>query len=163
MVLVLGDDKDVSESIKESLKTRYRGQEKAYQIASHEDRLINFESNCHALGVPVCRWKHRPWKRLLSLAHKVLTGGSLMQYGPKPADQERQAVALCMAKGIGEKTATALIKEYGSIANLCTASLQDLSTFKQDGRKIGQAKAESIIRLLHSGLVDERDVHMVKA
>ena len=60
-----------------------------------------------------------------------------MQYAPMPIDGERQAASLCMAKGIGEVTASALMAEYGSISNLCTASLEDLSNFRIDNQRYG--------------------------
>ena len=113
MVLVLGGDDDVQAAIKDSLVTRYRGSELGYQIASYSDRLINFESNCAALGVPVYRWKASPCKRLLSLADKILTGGNLMQYAPKPADGERELAAASMLfPGIGPKTLEPYLQEY---------------------------------------------------
>jgi len=160
MILVLGGDAEVSEAIKASLQTRYSGQELAFNIASYESRLIDFESQAETLGCPVRRWKSQPWKRLLSLAHKTLTGASLMGYIPRPADNERAATALCMARSVGEKTAFALMADYGSIANLCTASLEDLASFRQDGRKIGQKKAEAIIKLLHSEVPSRNDPHI---
>ncbi len=160
MVVVLGGDNQVSEAIIESLQTRYHGKDLGFQISSYESRLRDFEGQCFALGIPVMRWQTGQYKRLLSVAHKTLTGASLMSYKPRPADNERQAVALCMAKNIGEKTAVALMAEYGSIANLCTASLEDLATFKQDGRRIGMSKAESLIRLMHGELPGKHDIHI---
>lgn len=160
MILVLGGDDEVQAAVKDALVTRYRGQELGFQIASYNDRLMDFEANCEALGCPVRRMKTSPWKRLLSTAHKILTGGSLMQYAPRPAEGEREITALCVAKGIGPKTAAAIYSDYGSIANLCTATMEDLAAFKQDGRKIGQAKAEAICRLLHGGnLPNKNDIH----
>lgn len=160
LILVLGGDAEVSDAIKASLTTRYRGQELAFNISSYESRLIDFESQAEALGCPVRRWKSQPWKRLLSLAHKTLTGASLMGYIPRPAENERAATALCMARSVGEKTAFALMGEYGSIANLCTASLEDLASFKQDGRRIGPKKAEAVIRLLHGEIPGKHDPHL---
>jgi len=49
-IIVLGSDADVSEAVKLSLQTRYRGQELGYNIASYESRLIDFESQSEALG-----------------------------------------------------------------------------------------------------------------
>ena len=148
-VVVLGNDSAISAAIKDSLKTRYHGKELGFEIASYEDRLINFESNCEVIGCNVHRWGSRPWKRLLSLSHKVLTGGSIIQYGPKASNGDRQVMAMTLAKGIGEKTARALLQEYGSIASLCAATEEDLSTCKADGRKIGLSKAQAIRGLLH--------------
>lgn len=115
MVLVLGSDEDVLEAIKEATKTRYRGAERAYQIASYSDRLIDFESNCEALGCPVRRWAASPFKRLLSTVNKVLTGGDLMSYRPHPANGERELAAAAMlfgGNGIGPKTLEPVMQDY---------------------------------------------------
>jgi hypothetical protein len=160
MIVVLGGDSQVSDAIMSALKTRYHGKELGFQIGSYESRLRDFEGQCFALGMPIMRWQTGQYKRLLSVAHKVLCGASLMSYKPRPADNERQTVALCMAKHIGEKTASALITEYGSIANLCTASLEDLAAFKQNGRKIGMSKAESVVRLIHGELPGKHDIRI---
>ena len=162
IVLVLGDDRDVYYAAKASLKPRYPDEnELEFQIRDYLNRLRDFEANSFSMHVPVFRWKDMPFERLLSTVHKSLTGGNLYGYGPRPAEGEREITALCMAKGIGPKTAAAIYSDYGSIANLCTATMEDLSAFKQDGRKIGQAKAEAICRLLHGGnLPNKNDIHM---
>lgn len=113
MFLVLGSDADVSNAIMDSLKTRYRGSELGYQIASYEKRLIDFEAQCEALGCPVRRWKAMPYSRLLSTTHKILTGASLAGYGPRPKANEREVFAAnCLFRGIGEKTLAEVLKEY---------------------------------------------------
>lgn len=129
MVLVLGDDKDVLAAINESLWTRYRGQELGFQIASYQDRLINFESCCGSLGVPVYRWRSSPWKRLLSLADKMLNGGSLMSYRPKPAEGERlEAAASMLFKGLGPDTMKTVLEYYDIrfVPKSGSPSLEDL-------------------------------------
>ena len=114
MVLVLGSDEDVTNAIKDATKTRYRGQERAYQIGSYNDRLIDFEAQCEALGCRVARWKASPWKRLLSTVHKVLAGGNLMSYRPKPANGERELAAASMlfGNGIGPQVLKPVLAEY---------------------------------------------------
>ncbi len=113
MVLVLGSDEDITNAIKDATKTRYKGQERAYQIGSYNDRLLDFESNCEALGCRVARWKASPWKRLLSTVNKVLTGGNLMSYRPKPANGERELAAASMLfSGIGPVTMANVLKYY---------------------------------------------------
>jgi len=118
MFLVLGSDQDVSDAIYDSLKTRHKGKELSFQIGSYEKRIIDFESQCEALHCPVERWEKAPYSRLLSRVAKVLLGASLMGYSPRPEENERQAACLKMAYGIGEKTAFALMADYGSISNL---------------------------------------------
>jgi ERCC4-type nuclease len=113
MILVLGGDDEVHEAIKDSLVTRYRGKELGFQISSYGDRLIDFESQCEALGCPVRRWRSLPWKRLLSTAHKILTGGNLTGYRPRPADGERELIAAAtLFKGIGPETCKTLLEDY---------------------------------------------------
>jgi hypothetical protein len=111
-VVVTGNDIDISDAIYNALKTRYRGSELHFQMASYEDRLMDFESNSEALGCPVRRWKN-PWRRLLSLTHKILTGGSLMGYRPKPANGERDIVAACcLFVGLGPALMATLLEDY---------------------------------------------------
>ncbi len=113
MVLVLGGDDEVSAAIRTSLVTRYRGQELAYQIANYEARLQDFEAQSFAMGIPVMRWKARPFSRLLSHAAKVLLDGNLMDYRPRPADGERELVAACcLTRGIGPETWRNVLAEY---------------------------------------------------
>ena len=113
MILVLGGDKEVSQAIFEALKKQYRGDELKYQVASYEDRILDFEAQCYGLHIPVMRWHSRPFKRLLSTAHKVLTGASLMQYCPRPVEGERDLVAASLLfRGIGAKTLMPVLDEY---------------------------------------------------
>lgn len=113
MALVLGDDADVQAACLDALKTRYRGQERAFQLASYLDRLIDFEANAGAMGVPVMRWKSQPWRRLLSMSHKILTGGDLYGYRPRPAEGEREVVAAsCLFKNIGPETWKKILVDY---------------------------------------------------
>lgn len=113
MVLVLGGDDEVSAAIRSSLVTRYRRQELAYQIANYEARLQDFEAQSFAMGIPVMRWKARPFSRLLSHAAKVLLDGNLMEYRPRPADGERELVSCCcLTRGIGPETWRNVLAEY---------------------------------------------------
>jgi hypothetical protein len=113
MILVLGDDDEVYAAIRASLVTRYRGQELAFQTANYESRLQDFEAQSFAMGIPVMRWKARPFSRLLSTAAKVLGAPSLMDYRPRPAEGERElCAACCLTKGIGPETWQNVLKEY---------------------------------------------------
>ena len=113
MILVLGSDLDVSNAIIDSLQTRYRGKELAFQISNYEARLQDFEARSFANGIPVMRWKARPFSRLLSTAAQVLGDPSMMSYGPKPAEGERDLVAASLLfRGIGAKTLEPVMNEY---------------------------------------------------
>lgn len=142
MVLVLGSDDDITNSIKDATKTRYKGQERAYQIGSYSDRLIDFESQCGALGCVVARWKASPWKRLLSTAHKVLTGGNIMSYRPKPANGERElaAASMLLGNGIGPKVLEPVLAEY----KLCFIPRGDYARQPIDMDGIGPKRAAII-------------------
>jgi hypothetical protein len=113
MILVLGSDLDVSNAIIDSLQTRYRGKELAFQISNYEARLQDVEARSFANGIPVMRWKARPFSRLLSTAAQVLGDPSMMGYGPKPAEGERDLVAASLLfRGIGAKTLEPVMNEY---------------------------------------------------
>jgi hypothetical protein len=113
MILVLGSDEDVSQAIYDSLKTRYRGKELAFQVGSYEKRIQDFEANAEALMAPVRRWKARPYARLLSTAHKILTGASLTGYGPRPKEHERELIsANCLFRGIGPEILSEVLHDY---------------------------------------------------
>ena len=114
MVLVLGGDAEISAAIKDSVYSRYhKPAERAWNIASMEDRLIDFEANAAALGIPVVRWQARPWRKLLSTVHKSLTGGNLTGYRPRPAANEREVVAASLLfSGMGPTTLKPILEDY---------------------------------------------------
>ena len=146
MVLVLGSDEDITNAIKDATKTRYRGQERAFQIGSYNDRLTDFEAQCEALGCRVARWKASPWKRLLSTVHKVLTGGNLMSYRPKPANGERElaAAAMLMGQGIGPTVLKPVIEDY----KLCLLPRNGNARALEDMPGIGKKRAETLRRCM---------------
>ena len=138
MILVLGSDEDILEAIREATKTRYRGTERAYQILSYRDRLIDFEANCEAIGCPVRRWKDAPFKRLLSTANKILTGGNLMSYRPHPANGERELAAAAIlfgGNGIGPKTLEPIMQVYHLCLLPRVPDARPISTFSGIGPK----------------------------
>jgi len=113
MILVMGGDNQVADAIYQSLKTRYHGDELKYELESHKKRLWDFEAQCYGLNIPVMRWHVDPFQRLLSTAHKVLTGASLFQYAPRPMDHERELVATSLLfRGVGIKTLIPVIDQY---------------------------------------------------
>ncbi|MCK9571073.1 hypothetical protein M0R72_19145 [Candidatus Pacearchaeota archaeon] len=121
------------------------------------------DADFEAVNIPV--WylssnRELAYQYILSRVKNVLNGGNISQWMPRFPVDSRAYGALCMAVGVGDSTAKALLLEYGSIANLCTASLDDLASFKQDGRRIGPKKAEAIIKLLHSEVPSRNDPHI---
>ena len=140
-VVVFGGDNQVTEAIIDALKTRYRGKELAFNIASYESRLIDFEANCEAIRCPVWRWQASPWKRLLSTSHKILMGGDLLGYRPRPADNERDlAAASLLFKGIGPKILEPILAEY----DLCFVPKGEFARQPCDMPGIGPKRAAII-------------------
>ena len=141
MILVLGGDYQVTKAVKASLYGRYKGDELDYQIESYDDRLRDFEANAIALGVPVFRWETNQFERLLSTAHKALTGGNLYGYGPRPAEGERELVAAsCLFKGIGHETMKNILEDY----QLCFAPRNGYARPIEEIAGIGKKRAAMI-------------------
>jgi hypothetical protein len=153
MVVVLGDDADIGNAVKASLVTRYRAKELGYQIASYNDRLQDFEAQAYSLGIPVMRWKASPWRRLLSLAHKILTGASLLDYKPRPAEGEREIAAAAMCfKGIGPELMKTLLIDY----QLCFAPRADYARPIEELPGWGKKRCEMLaphMRMIYSNRV----------
>lgn len=137
MILALGGDSEISSAIKESVYSRYhKPQEIAWNIASMEDRLVDFEANAAALGIPVVRWEARPWRRLLSTVHKVLHGGNLTGYRPRPAENEREVVAASlMFPGLGPTLLAPIMQEYSLMLVPRRDDSRPISTFPKIGKK----------------------------
>jgi hypothetical protein len=113
IIVVLGGDNQVAEAIFQILKTQYHGDELKYEMESYKKRLFDFEAKCFASGIPVMRWQLDPYQRLLSHAHKVLTGADLMDYRPRPVEGERELCATCcLFKNIGPSLASTLLADY---------------------------------------------------
>ena len=169
IILVLDDLEGIYKATKKAADGRHlRGDDLSHAIASNHMRCKSFRKRAFLNGVPTF-WKGNDsgffdtedqYHDLLELVIDYFTDGQMIGFAKKPADDERQIVCLCTAKGIGEKTGKALIKEYGSPANLCRASLPELAAFQIDGRKIGQSKAESLMRLLHGEIPGKHDIHI---
>ena len=141
MILVLGSDLDVSNAIIDSLQTRYRGKELAFQISNYEARLQDFEARSFANRIPVMRWKARPFSRLLSTAAQVLGDPFMMGYGPKPANGERDLVAASLLfRGIGAKTLEPVMDEY----RLALVPKGEYARQPLDMKGIGQKRAKLI-------------------
>jgi hypothetical protein len=142
IVLVLGDDRDVYYAAKASLKPRYPDEnESEFQIRDYLNRLRDFEANSFSMHVPVFRWKDMPFERLLSTAHKALTGGNLYGYGPRPAEGERELVAAsCLFKGIGHETMKNILEDY----QLCFAPRNGYARPIEEIAGIGKKRAAMI-------------------
>lgn len=132
IVVVLGCDEEIRSAIEANVsKNSMSDEDKERMITLFCNLLIDFEANSYALGIPIFRWGDQPYKRLLAHAHKILTGGSLLAHMPKPAEEERQAAALCMlVKGIGMKKAKAILESCECIGNLSNQCCNDDLTLR---------------------------------
>ena len=152
-VVVFGGDNQVTEAIIDALKTRYRGKELAFNIASYESRLIDFEANCEAIRCPVWHWQASPWKRLLSHAHKILMGGDLLGYRPRPAEGEREIAAAAMCfKGMGPELMRVLLTDY----QLCFAPRADYARPIEELPGFGKKRCELLaphMRMIYANKV----------
>jgi hypothetical protein len=101
-----------------------------------------FEANCLGCGVRVWRLKTDPWKRLLLRVRKILEGGDLSGFAPKPADGERQAVGLSIlaGRGVGPKMARNILDRF----NVCLAPKDGFCGGLEDCGGIGPKRAEMI-------------------
>ena len=112
IIAVLGDDRDVNEAIKIAASRNHRVDAK--KLFQYFQMVDGFEANCIGLGIPVWRLKTDPWKRLLLRVRKILEGGNLSGFAPKPAEGERKAVGLSIlaGDGIGATKAKNILQKF---------------------------------------------------
>jgi ERCC4-type nuclease len=142
IVLILGDDKDINESIKSACSSgRKKNRSTGQLIITYHNLVEDFEANSYALGIPCLRMKSSPYSRLLSYADKILTGGDLLAHRPKPAENERTIAALCMCVyGVGPSRARDIMKEY----RLQLVPIDENSKKLEEIKNIGPKTAEAI-------------------
>lgn len=127
MVVILGSDEDIRSVIEADVsKNSATNEDMERKIALFSNLMMDFEANSYALGIPIFRWRDQPYRRLLAYAHKLLTGGNLLNHMPKPMNGERQIAALCMlVKGIGMTKAKAILERCESLGNLSKICCND--------------------------------------
>ena len=101
-ICLLGNETDLDNAIQESVLARgFRGDKASDMMLNYRNMCYDFEAECHGLHIGFWWYKDRPWRRILSSVHKILTGGDLSQYAPDPVKGEEQAVALSILAGNG--------------------------------------------------------------
>lgn len=140
IIAVLGDDRDVNEAIKIAASRNHRVDAK--KLFQYFQMVDGFEANCIGLGIPVWRLKTDPWKRLLLRVRKILEGGDISGFAPKPSDGERQVVGLSIlaGRGVGPKMAANILQRY----NLCLVLRDGCCGDLVDCEGIGPKRAEMI-------------------
>ena len=140
VVAVLGDDNDVGAAIRKAASRNHRMDPK--KLMQYYEMVEGFEANCIACGVQVWRLKTDPFKRLLLRARKILEGGNLSGFAPKPAPGERRAVALSIlaGDGIGATKAKSILQKF----DLCLMVKDGLMAELEDCSGIGPKLASRI-------------------
>jgi len=148
MILVIGSDNQIGHVIIQNTTHRgRRGAKSAEKIKAYNNLIRDFEANAYALRVPVIRMHRSPCSRLLSIAHKVLTGADLLAHRPHPAENERHIAALCMlVPGVGPERAKSIFKRL-SWRDLASATEEDLCEIPG----IGPLLAERIVKCFEGG------------
>jgi hypothetical protein len=144
VIAVLGDDNDVGAAIRKAASRKHRMDPK--KLMQYYEMVEGFEANCIGIGIPVWRLKTDPWKRLLLRVRKILEGGDLSGFCPKPADGERLTVGLSIlaGRGVGPKMAANILKRY----NLCLIPRDGFCGDLVDCEGIGPKRAETIMKNL---------------
>ena len=115
IIVVPGDDANVVQAITSIVYNRgIRGQEAEEKITEYISMVEEFEANCIGMNIQVWRLKIDPWKRMLFNVQKILQGGDLTAFRPRPAVGERQAVGLSIlcGKGLGPARASRILEEF---------------------------------------------------
>ena len=145
VIAVLGDDHDIQEAIRKAAGHEHRGHKRGFDLKKFEQyyALVDgFESNCIGAGIQVWHLGYNQFPRLLLRARKILEGGDLSGFCPKPADGERQTVGLSIlaGRGVGPKMAANILERY----NLCLVLKDGFCGDLEDCEGIGPKRAETI-------------------
>ena len=115
IIVVLGDDAEIIQAITNIVLNRgIRGQEAEDKISEYISMVEDFEANCIGMNIQIWRLKIDPWRRMLRSVQKILQGGDLTVFRPKPAISERQAVGLSIlcGKGLGPARANSILEKF---------------------------------------------------
>lgn len=140
VIAVLGDDNDVGAAIRKAASRKHRMDPK--KLMQYYEMVEGFEANCIGVGIPVWRLKTNPYGRILLRVRKILEGGDLSGFAPKPSDGERLEVGLSIlaGRGVGPKMAANILERY----NLCLILRDGYCGDLEDCAGIGPKRAETI-------------------
>jgi len=146
VIAVLGDDHDIEKAIARAAGEGRKGSKsRCFDIKKFEQyhaMVDGFESNCMGAGIQVWHLGYNQFPRLLLRVRKILEGGDLSGFCPKPADGERQTVGLSIlaGRGVGPKMAANILERY----NLCLILKDGFCGDLVDCAGIGPKRAETI-------------------
>jgi hypothetical protein len=115
IVIVLGDDAEVVQAATNIVVNRgLRGQEAENRISEYLSMVQDFEATCIGMNIQVWRLKIDPWMRMLLNVRKIMQGGDLTSFRPRPAPGERQAVGLSLlcGKGLGPARCHGILEKF---------------------------------------------------
>lgn len=115
IIVVLGDDANVVQAITNIVLNRgIRSQQAEDKIIKYIAMVEDFEANCIGMNIQVWRLKIDPWKRMLLNVRKILQGGDLTVFRPRPAVSERQAVGLSIlcGNGLGPARSNRILEKF---------------------------------------------------
>jgi hypothetical protein len=115
IIVVLGDDAEIVQAITNTVLNRgIRGQEAEDRITEYISMVEDFEANCIGMNIQIWKLKIDPWRRMLLCVQKIMQGGDLTVFRPKPAISERQAVGLSIlcGKGLGPARASRILERF---------------------------------------------------
>jgi hypothetical protein len=140
VIAVFGDDNDVGAAIRKAASRKHHMDPK--KLMQYYEMVEGFEANAITRGIPVWRLKTDPYGRILLRVRKILEGGDLSGFRPKPADGERQTVGLSIlaGRGVGPKMAANILERY----NLCLILRDGFCGDLEDCVGIGPKRAEQI-------------------
>ena len=147
IIAVLGDDHDIQAAIRKAAGHGEKGKRGAFDIKKLEQysALVDgFEANCEGCRIRILKLGYNQFPRLLLRARKILEGGNLEGFCPKPAEKERMEVGLSIlaGRGVGPKMAANILKRY----NLCLIRRDGYCGDLEDIPGIGPKRAETIKR-----------------
>ncbi len=115
IIVVLGDDAEIVQAVTNIVLNRgIKGQDAEDKINEYIFMVEDFEANCIGMNIQIWRLKIDPWRRMLQSVQKILQGGDLTVFRPKPSVNERQAVGLSIlcGKGLGPARASRILERF---------------------------------------------------
>ena len=140
IIAVLGGDEEVNAACKAAASRNHRLD--VDKMLKYFAMVDGFEASCEGEHIRIYKLGYNQYPRLLLRARKILEGGDLSGFCPKPADGERQAVGLSIlaGRGVGPKMAANILQRY----NLCLVLKDGFCGDLVDCEGIGPKRAETI-------------------